>query len=62
MRLFLVTAVRAGRQDKVKELFELYGELLLSSARDGGAAWQPWFTLPYVAKPEADPRFQVGRP
>ncbi len=58
MRYFVVTAMRAHRADKVKELFELYGELLLS-AKDGGATWHAWFSLPYITKPESDPRFQV---
>lgn len=54
----MVTALKARRPEKVKELFELYGELLLSG-KDGPAAWHPWFVLPYMTKPEADPRFQV---
>lgn len=59
MRYFIVTALKARRPEKVTELFELYGELLLSG-REGGALWHAWFALPYVTKPEADPRFQVG--
>lgn len=70
LRLFLVTAHKAGRPDCMAEFFKLYGPQLISSsssssagalgAADGPASdWKEWFLLPYLHNPEKEPRFQV---
>jgi hypothetical protein len=75
LRLFLVTAHRAGRPDCMAEFFRLYGPQLISNSsrssssnisgcgfggQDAAAGdWREWFLLPYLQNPEKEPRFQV---
>lgn len=73
LRLFLVTAHKAGRPDKMADFFRLYGPQLISSSSSSSAAsagagwpssgaaaqWQEWFLLPYLQHPEKEQRFQV---
>ncbi len=55
-RLFVVTAAKARRKDKIAELFEAEGERLVAASA-GGDEWHRWFAVPYVKRPSNDPRF-----
>ena len=54
-RLFVVTAVKARRKDKIAELFEAEGERLVAAG--GDHEWHRWFAVPYVKRPGSDPKF-----
>ncbi|XP_062000977.1 uncharacterized protein LOC133718183 [Rosa rugosa] len=55
LRYYVVNAVNAGRRDKVLEFFGMKGNDLLQRSQD----WTPWFAIPYVKKPSADPEFRI---
>jgi hypothetical protein len=72
LRLFLVTAHKAGRPDCMAEFFRLYGPQLVSNSsrgsssstgplgvQDTAADWKDWFLLPYLQSPDREARFQV---
>ncbi len=59
LRHALVTALRAGRKDRVAEFFREFGSALLGGPEAG--EWRAWFALAYLEAPEKDPAFQVGR-
>ena len=54
-RLFVVTAAKARRKDKIAELFEAEGERLVAAGGDHEV--YRWFAVPYVKRPSSDPRF-----
>ena len=54
-RLFVVTAAKARRKDKIAELFEAEGEQLVAAG--GDHELYRWFAVPYVKRPSSDPRF-----
>ena len=54
-RLFVVTAAKARRKDKIAELFEAEGERLVAAG--GDHELYRWFAVPYVKRPSSDPRF-----
>jgi hypothetical protein len=59
-RLFVVTAAKARRKDKIAELFEAEGERLVAASGDTSESnneWHRWFAVPYVKRPSSDPRF-----
>ena len=55
IRYYVVFALKRGRPDKVKALFELAAEKLLHQSSD----WNEWFALPYIRTPAKDQRFAV---
>ncbi|KAM5557499.1 hypothetical protein ABKV19_024730 [Rosa sericea] len=55
LRYYVVNAINAGRREKVLEFFGMKGNDLLQRSQD----WTPWFAIPYVKKPSADPEFRI---
>ncbi|XP_077292460.1 WD repeat-containing protein 91 [Arctopsyche grandis] len=54
LKYYLVTAVNAGKMEKVSEfLTKMAPELQLQSE------WRDWFMLPYVCKPDENPIYSV---
>ncbi|KAL6123155.1 hypothetical protein ACLB2K_075678 [Fragaria x ananassa] len=55
LRYYVVNAVNVGRREKVLEFFGMKGNELLQRSQD----WTPWFAIPYVKQPSADPEFRI---
>lgn len=55
LRYYIVHAVRSGRNDKVKEFFDMLGDNLQQKGDD----WTPWFAMPYLKSPALDPQFSI---
>ncbi|XP_010671570.2 uncharacterized protein LOC104888331 [Beta vulgaris subsp. vulgaris] len=55
LRYYIVHAVRSGRNDKVKEFFDMFGDTLQQKGDD----WTPWFAMPYLKSPGTDPQFHI---
>eukprot|EP00854_Cymbomonas_tetramitiformis_P026219 gene26219-32131_t len=55
LRYYVVHAIQQGRNDKVKEFFEVAGDRLLQQSGE----WQEWFAIPYLRNPSTDQRFIV---
>ncbi|XP_021764971.1 WD repeat-containing protein 91 homolog isoform X2 [Chenopodium quinoa] len=55
LRYYIVHAVRSGRNDKVKEFFDMLGDDLQQKGDD----WTPWFAMPYLKNPALDPQFRI---
>ncbi|XP_056694347.1 uncharacterized protein [Spinacia oleracea] len=55
LRYYIVYAVRSGRNDKVKEFFDMLGDNLQQKGHD----WTPWFAMPYLKNPGLDPQFCI---
>ncbi|PON32118.1 hypothetical protein PanWU01x14_364010 [Parasponia andersonii] len=55
LRYYIVSAVQAGRKDKVVEFYGMNGNDLLQRGQD----WSPWFAIPYVKNPSSDPEFRT---
>lgn len=54
LKYYLVTAVSAGKTDKVMEFLTK-----MTSEIQGYSEWRDWFMLPYVNRPEENPLFSV---
>ncbi|XP_057528026.1 uncharacterized protein LOC130806828 isoform X3 [Amaranthus tricolor] len=55
LRYYIVHAVRTGRNDKVKDFFDLLGDNLQQKGDD----WTPWFAIPYLKHAATDPQFHI---
>jgi len=60
LRLCLVHAIEDGMHEPVTSFFQKHGERLGSCSEAAG--WEPWFAVPFLQKPQKDPRFQVPFP
>lgn len=54
LKLYLVTASTAGRQDKVQEFFQKMSQEFL-----GESEWKEWFYFPFCKSPEEYSSFQL---
>uniref|UniRef100_A0A2R5LLM7 WD repeat-containing protein 91 n=1 Tax=Ornithodoros turicata TaxID=34597 RepID=A0A2R5LLM7_9ACAR len=54
LRLYVVTCIANGRQDKVTEFFDKMAPEL-----HGQAEWKEWFAIPFLKGVEDNPTFQV---
>ena len=57
LRLFLVHAIESEQTDRVHQFFSSYSEQF--TCGPDAQEWAGWFALPFLQKPQRDPRFQV---
>lgn len=60
LRLYVVQAIEANKSSEVQSFYAAFGEQL-SSGKEA-AEWEPWFSLPFLQKPQKHPRFQASIP
>ncbi|XP_067133024.1 WD repeat-containing protein 91 isoform X2 [Centruroides vittatus] len=54
LRMYVVTCITSGRQDKLREFFEK-----MTPELQGQAEWKDWFALLFLKSPEDNPTFQL---
>ena len=58
LHLFLVHATESEQTDRVHQFFSSYSEQFTGGPN--AQEWAAWFALPFLQKPQRDPRFQVN--